>query len=228
MFKFLIFFSVVFFVLVILNYRLRNPYRLYLILGNKGTGKTAYMAKLAYKYSKKGYPVYTNFDLFNKIGSDYYAQNYPPNSVLFVDETGLLHDNRSFKTFPKKAVEFYKYQRKRQLIIYLASQTVDVDKKIRDLVDWHILLRRFMPFVIPIYYHRTMKVIHNEQTGITDIQDTLVTSLIPIKFSHIFLLNGIIKKYNTKLEISSNENVNQNLTQSNAVEQALARSEISS
>ena len=188
-------------VLIFLDRKLKNPYKLYLILGNKGTGKTAYMTSIAHKYAKKGYMVFSNFGIFNDLNDDYYNRFYPEKSVLFIDEAGLIHDNRSFKNFPKNAIEFYKYQRKRKLIIYLSSQSVDIDKKIRDLVDYHILLRRFLPIVFPIYYHKVMKVERQMDTGGLDIIDTLTTGFIPIKFSDIFILNNVIKKYDTTYEV---------------------------
>ena len=205
----ILFFSIIFLfiILVILNRRLYNPYKLYIIVGNKGTGKTAYMTHLAYRYAKKGYSVYTNYGIFNKLKNDYYNYTYPENSILFVDETGLIHDNRAFKSFPPACTEFYKYQRKNRLVIYLASQTIDIDKKIRDLADYHILLRRFMPFVFPLYYHRIFKVEKQLDTGGLEIIDTLVSSLIPIKLGDIFLLNTVTKKYDTryKIELSPNQ-----------------------
>lgn len=190
-------------VLIFLDRKLKNPYKLYLILGNKGTGKTAYMTSIAHKYAKKGYFVFSNFGIFDELHDNYYDRFYPENSVLFIDETGLIHDNRNFKSFPKKAVEFYKYQRKRKLIIYLSSQSVDIDKKIRDLVDYHILLRRFLPIVFPIYYHKVMKVERQLDTGGLEIIDTLTTGMVPIKFSDIFILNNVIKKYDTTYEIKT-------------------------
>lgn len=202
---FLIIIFVILAILIFLDRKLKNPYKLYLILGNKGTGKTAYMTSIAHKYAKKGYKVYSNFGIFNELKDDYYNYNYEYNSVLFIDETGLIHDNRNFKSFPKKAVEFYKYQRKRKLIIYLSSQSVDIDKKIRDLVDYHILLRRFLPVVFPIYYHKVMKVERQMDTGGLDIIDTLTTGFIPIKFSDIFILNNVVKKYDTQYEIKVKE-----------------------
>ena len=128
---------IIFIILSILDRKLFNPYKLYIIVGNKGTGKSAYMTHLAYKYNKKGYNVFTNYGIFNQLKNNYYDYDYPPNSVLFIDETGLIHDNRAFKSFPPACTEFYKYQRKNKLIIYLASQTIDIDKKIRDLADYH-------------------------------------------------------------------------------------------
>lgn len=187
--------------LFVLDLRLINPYKLYVIIGNKGTGKTAYMTSLAYKYTKKKYHVYTNFGIFNPLPLNYWEYNFPPRSVIFVDEVGLVHDNRAFKTFPQECAEFYKYQRKNKLIIYLASQTVDIDKKIRDLADYHILLRRFMPIVFPVYYKRINKVEKQMDTGGLEIIDTLICSLIPIKIRDIFILNSVVKKYDTTYKI---------------------------
>lgn len=196
------FILIFFLILIILDSKLKNPYKLYIIVGNKGTGKTAYMTSLAYKYFKKGYTVFTNFGLFNDLPYNYYDMDYPPNSVLFLDECGVVHDNRAFKAFPPSCGDFYKYQRKNKLIIYLASQTIDIDKKIRDLADYHILLRRFLPIVFPIYYKRINKVERQIDTGGLEIIDTLVTSAIPVKFSDVFLLNRIVKKYDTSYKIS--------------------------
>lgn len=188
-------------VLLVMDTFLKNPYKLYVIIGNKGTGKTAYMTSLAYKYAKKKYNVFTNFGIFNPLPLKYWECDFPPRSVIFVDEVGLVHDNRSFKTFPQECAEFYKYQRKNKLIIYMASQTVDIDKKIRDLADYHILLRRFLPIVFPVYYKRINKVEKQLDTGGLEIIDTLVTKLIPVKISDIFILNFVTKKYDTTYKI---------------------------
>ena len=36
----------------------RNPYKLYMVFGKKGSGKTTLMTKLALQYQKKGWRVY--------------------------------------------------------------------------------------------------------------------------------------------------------------------------
>lgn len=198
---FLFFLFVLLIILYILDLRLINPYKLYVIIGNKGTGKTAYMTSLAYKYAKKKYNVYTNFGIFSSLPLNYWEYNFPPRSVIFVDEVGLVHDNRAFKTFPQECAEFYKYQRKNKLIIYLASQTIDIDKKIRDLADYHILLKRFLPVVFPVYYKRINKVEKQLDTGGYEIIDTLTCKLIPVKFRDIFILNSVVKKYDTTYKI---------------------------
>lgn len=202
----LFFFAGLFIILFILNIKLINPYKLYVIIGNKGTGKTAYMTSLAYKYSKKGYNIYTNYGIFNPLKFKYWLEDYPPKSVLFIDEIGLVHDNRGFKSFPEECTEFYKYQRKNELIIYVSSQDVDFDKKIRKVADYHILLRRILPFVFPMYYKRINKVEKQQDTGGYEIIDTLTTSMIPIRFSDVFLLNSVVKKYDTKYKIKKGDN----------------------
>lgn len=201
---FFILLLLIFVVLVVLDMKLKNPYKLYVIIGNKGTGKTAYMTSLAYKYANKGFSVFTNFGIFNELPLKYWEVEFPPNSIIFVDEVGLVHDNRSFKTFPQECAEFYKYQRKNKLIIYMASQTVDIDKKIRDLADYHILLRRFMPIVFPVYYKRINKVERQMDTGGLEIIDTLVTNMIPVKFNDVFILNTVCKKYDTTYKVKRN------------------------
>ena len=50
---FFILLLLIFVLLVVLDMKLKNSYKLYVIIGNKGTGKTAYMTSLAYKYAKK-------------------------------------------------------------------------------------------------------------------------------------------------------------------------------
>ena len=46
-------------VIVVYGYLYRNPYKLIMVFGKKGSGKTTLIAKLTYKYLKKGRPVYS-------------------------------------------------------------------------------------------------------------------------------------------------------------------------
>lgn len=119
----------------------RNPYKLYYIIGLKGAGKTTYMVSMMRKYLKAGRPVYTNIPHVYLAGvrviesKDLSQFVPPPNSVLFVDEAGLEWDNRDFKTFDKGLTQFFALQRQYKLTVYMNSQSLDVDKKIRDRID---------------------------------------------------------------------------------------------
>lgn len=118
-----------------------NPYKLYMIFGKKGSGKSSYLAKLAVRYIKRGYSVYTNMDDLCIPGIRYIDPHAlgdyvpAPHSVVLLDEVGMLYDNRSYKEFKNSVRDFFKLQRHYRCIVYLASQSFDVDKKLRDLTD---------------------------------------------------------------------------------------------
>ena len=133
------------FLVLLITRRWMNPYKLYLVFGKKGSGKSTYLCRLAFKYMKKGYAVYTNmydmmipgvrlFDI-DQLGDFVPCQN----SLLLLDEVGMIWDNRNYKNFKPSVRDFFKLQRHYKVICYLASQTFDVDKKLRDLTDGMIL-----------------------------------------------------------------------------------------
>lgn len=70
------------------------------------------------------------------------AVSVKPNSVIFCDEINLLWDNRDFKSFPKDMQRYFRLQRHYKHIFIGFSQTYDCDKKIRDLADELIIVRR--------------------------------------------------------------------------------------
>lgn len=146
-------FASIFFIPLIVGFvfrRYRNPWRLYLVFGKKGSGKSSYLIKLAFRYLKRGWVVYTNMEdcvipgvriiNINHIG-DYVPESH---SLLLLDEVGMVWDNRDFKKFRTEVRDFFKLQRHYKVLCYLASQTFDVDKKIRDLTDGMMLCTNFM------------------------------------------------------------------------------------
>lgn len=135
----------IYFSLVARNYR--NPYKLIMIFGKKGSGKNTLLTKLSIKYNKKGYHVYSDSEIFNtyKLSTDWIGKyDFPRNSVLMIEEAGITWDNRNFKTFSSEVRNFFKLQRHYNIIVYLASQSFDVDKKLRDLTDEMYLCTNYM------------------------------------------------------------------------------------
>lgn len=59
-----------------------------------------------------------------------------------IDEVGIIWDNRGFKNFPSEVRDYFKLQRHYKHVVILASQTFDVDKKIRDLADEMYLVEK--------------------------------------------------------------------------------------
>lgn len=144
----LIIFCMIFYVIYYIRYRKYiNPYRLIMVFGKKGSGKSSFLVKQAVKYQKKKWLVYTNMEELNIPGIRHFKIDdlgkFVPekNSVLLIDEAGREYDNRNFKNFRSEQRDFYKYQRHYKVIVYLASQTYDIDKKLRDLVDDMILVQ---------------------------------------------------------------------------------------
>lgn len=112
-----------------------------MIFGKKGSGKSSYLAKLAVIYKRKHYNVYTNMDDLNLSGVRHIDPKQigefvpEPHSVVLLDEVGMLYDNRNYKEFKPAVRDFFKLQRHYKCIVYLASQSFDIDKKLRDLTD---------------------------------------------------------------------------------------------
>ena len=118
-----------------------------MVFGKKGSGKTTFLAKTAYKYIRKGRPVYSTvyvpgahiFDV-----QDIGRVSFPCNSVIFIDEVGMIWDNRKFKNFRDDVRDYFKLQRHYGHTVYLFSQTFDIDVKLRNLTDSMYLVRCHM------------------------------------------------------------------------------------
>lgn len=139
------------FLIGIVTKKYKNPYRLYLIFGKKGSGKSTQLCKIALKYLKKNknlvkhkksvWTVYTNMSDMCipdvRIIDIKHLGDFVPvsNSILLLDEAGLDFDNRQYKNFSTSKRDFFVYQRHYKVICYLASQSYNVDKKLRDLCD---------------------------------------------------------------------------------------------
>lgn len=163
-----------------------NPNKLIFIFGKKGAGKSTYMVSLMLSHLRKGWNVYTNMDDVNIPGvrvmsADSLKSCVPDaHSVLFIDEGGLIWDNRGFKSFDKGFTEFFKLQRKYKCKVYINSQDFDIDKKIRQLTDSMVLMTSIancIGVVRPIL--RKVALVEASAAGESRIADNL-------KFGNIF------------------------------------------
>ena len=127
-----------------------NPYKLYLVFGKKGSGKSTYLVKLARQHLKRGWIVYTNMDELCMPGVRHFniqhLGDFVPEarSLLLLDEVGMIWDNRDYKVFKPCVRDFFKLQRHYHVKVYMTSQTFDVDKKLRDLCDGMFLHTNFL------------------------------------------------------------------------------------
>lgn len=140
----IIFLLIIIFHLSTKNYL--NPYKLIMIFGKKGSGKTTTLTKIALENIRKGIKVYSTIEIpgtykFNVEEIGY--KTFDPKSVILIDEVGMIWDNRNFSNFKPEVRDFFKFQRQYKLKVYLFSQTFDVDLKIRNLTDEMWLLTNF-------------------------------------------------------------------------------------
>lgn len=182
-----------------------NPYKLYVLFGPKGVGKSTLLQKLARYYKKRGYTVYCNigdcdskdviqipiddlprlayaghqiyhyknFEPSKKIKEEYEKQGItsPPfvklHSVIFHDEINLKFDNRNFKNFSKEDQQYFRLQRHYKHIYIGFSQTFDCDKKIRDLADYVVIIKKSFRIWIrsKAYYKKPVIISPNEQNS---------------------------------------------------------------
>lgn len=157
--------------------RFINPYRLYMVFGKKGSGKTTYMCKLAYKYHKRGRKIFSNIPLPYSTVIDIKTLGSfvpPPESVLLVDEVGMIWDNRNFKNFREDVRDYFKLQRHYRNIVYLFSQTFDIDLKLRNLTDAMYLCTSPFPFLSVVRrIKRTIVLVQPNQESEGRIADSL-------------------------------------------------------
>jgi hypothetical protein len=149
----LLFMAVVLVLIAVFHFVTRkylNPYKLTMIFGKKGSGKSTLLTKLAYQHIKHGWTVYSTVEIAGtyKFDIDDIGKRYiPPNSVLLIDEVGMIWDNRNFKTFKTEHRDYFKLQRHYKHKVILFSQTFDIDKKIRDLTDeMYLVVKRMRVF----------------------------------------------------------------------------------
>lgn len=110
--------------------KFRNKYLIRYFVGLRGMGKSTLATKIAINHLKKGKQVFSNFEVF---GSNYLDMrkfgefNFPPESLILIDECSLIWSNRDFKSFRKEVEEFFRLSRKRRVYINMFSQSFDVD-----------------------------------------------------------------------------------------------------
>lgn len=154
-----------------------NPYKLIFIFAKKGQGKSTLLTKMALNHLKHGWTVFSTDPipgcyLIRPEEIGYYE--LPWHSLLIIDEIGMIWDNRDFKNFSNAVRDWFKLQRHRGVKVICASQSFDVDKKIRDLADDMFLLQK--KFRVFSYGKRILKILdiveasgdHNSESRIVD------------------------------------------------------------
>lgn len=197
----LIFLMIVF---LLLTNKYLNPYKLIMIFGKKGSGKTTTLTKIALKELKRKRKVYSTVEipstyLFNT--DDIGTMTFEPNSTVLIDEVGMIWDNRDFKNFKPAVRDFFKYQRQYKLKIYLFSQTFDIDLKLRNLTDeMYLLSNCFRVFSVArrISKKITIKECSDGTSTLSDTYEFYPLLFGGLKFTFIPRYTSFYKSYDPK------------------------------
>lgn len=157
--------------------KFQNPYKLIMVFGKKGAGKSTLIAKLVRKYLKKGITVYSTIDVpgcrtfdVSLVGKC----NFPEQSVVFIDEVGMIWDNRQYKNFSNDVRDWFKLQRHNKVTVYLFSQTFDVDIKLRNLTDYmYLVINHFGVLSIAKKIKRGIVIVNPDGQSEARIADSL-------------------------------------------------------
>ncbi len=109
-----------------------------LTIGFPRAGKSTYAALIAQEAQKLGLPVWSNMPFRGCLElnpeEDFMVYDVQDGYVI-LDEAGIQFNNRDYKNFSERFTEFFKLHGHYGLNIDLFSQSVDIDKKIRDLAE---------------------------------------------------------------------------------------------
>lgn len=143
-------FPILFILFHLLTKKYLNPFKLIFVFGKKGSGKSTFLVRMALEYMERGWSVYSTLAIPGTIPFDvkqFGEVQFPWKSCVLVDEVGMIWDNRNFKSFKESQRDYFKLQRHYGNVLILASQTFDVDKKIRDLADeMYLITKAFRVF----------------------------------------------------------------------------------
>lgn len=189
---------------LLLTNKYLNPYKLIMIFGKKGSGKTTTLTKIALKELKRKRKVYSTVEipstyLFNT--DDIGTMTFEPNSTVLIDEVGMIWDNRDFKNFKPAVRDFFKYQRQYKLKIYLFSQTFDIDLKLRNLTDeMYLLSNCFRVFSVArrISKKITIKECADGTSTLSDTYEFYPLLFGGLKFTFIPRYTSFYKSYDPK------------------------------
>lgn len=123
---------------------------LYMFFGRKRCGKSTLLTRLAVRALAHGQRVYSTIPiegtyLFDGKQTGFFQ--FEPNSLVLIDEVGLVFPSREFKSFKAETRSLFKLQGHYKLTIVICSQSFDVDKAIRDLCDEIYLVKKWFKYL---------------------------------------------------------------------------------
>lgn len=92
------------------------------------------------------------------------------NSLIYLDELGLLYSNRSWKSFPQEFTKFNRLIRHFGIMLVMYSQSYDIDKSLRTSANDLFLLRKILCFTLQRRIKKYIGVSDKDENGNADSQ----------------------------------------------------------
>lgn len=152
-----------------------NPYKCVLKYGKPGTGKTVDIVYNCLKDLREGWNVYTNIDVnidgVRKFDAKQFGSyKFEPHSRVYIDEVGIIWNNRDYKSFDPKKREFTKLYRHNQISIIMYSQSNDVDVTLRRITSEEWIMQKFLYWTIERKLKKNLKILPPEECQNADEQ----------------------------------------------------------
>lgn len=130
----------------------------YLIAGQKGTGKTLFTISFLMKHKKRYSHIFSNFPVkfCKKIDHiDWVNFQFPKNSAILIDESQLYFNSREFAKLTKNGIgmellDYLTMCRHYDVDIFFITQSINrIDLQIRELSDYVFYLKKTfkIPFI---------------------------------------------------------------------------------
>lgn len=172
---------IVFIVLSVWSRFYSNPYRLAILHGAKGSGKSTLGAKFAILYQNMGWSVFSDTPIYGcyKLDINWLGRNdFPERTLIIIDEGAISFDNRKFSTFSDELRNFFTMQRHSKVYVVILTQSYNMlDKKVRLLTDdIYVVVNYLNIFSIAKKVHRGTG-LSQDQDGTGTIAETYTWEL---------------------------------------------------
>lgn len=173
----------------------------YLICGQKGTGKSLFTISYLQSHFKKYSYVFANFPVnFAKVinSTDWVKFQFPANSAILIDEAQLYFNSRKFSELTKSGLgmlllDFLIMCRHYKVDLFFITQSSNrIDLQIRELSDYVFYLRKTIKI-----FGRPILVFGKEFVDILEFEKYMNPNNFSNEFSYNFLIK-IIRKKNLK------------------------------